>query len=516
MEPWPGAARTSHRRAAPADGRAPGPDASPPGNLGRERLRSFPGVHVGRLAALLVLGALLATPGSAAAAPPIKHVWVLVLENKGYETTFGPRSEAPYLARDLPARGALVPNYYGIGHASLGNYIAMISGQAPNPQTQADCPRFNDFAPGALGPDGQALGQGCVYPSAVPTLAGQLNAKGLTWRGYMEDMGADRAREPATCGHPALNGADGTQAATPQDQYATRHDPFVYFHAIIDTPACQANVVPLDRLDGDLGSAARTPSFSFITPDLCSDAHDDACADGGPGGLKAANAFLERWVPRITGSPAYADGGLLVVTFDEADNSDAAACCGELAGPNSPLPGITGPGGGRTGAVVLSPYVRPGTVDATPYNHYALLRSIEDVFGLDHLGYAARAGLASFGPALYTSPDGRPPSALPLPGRRPALRCPRALPTGHGHRRFPRATLIAGASLRRSVLTVRLTHAARLTVRRSGRRGHRVLPDRRLSACRPHRFRLARTLRRVTLAAGAGGGVERRAVRAGR
>jgi len=81
---------------------------------------------------------------------------------------------------------------------------------------------------------------------------------------------------------------------------------------------------------------------------------------------------------------------------------------------------------------------------------------------------------------------------------------------------LPGATLIAAASLRRAVLTVRLTRAARLTVRRSGGpNARRVLPDRRLSACRSHRLRLPRSVRRVILAARAGGGVERRAVRSG-
>src|SRR5262249_9159139 len=61
------------------------------------------------------------------------------------------------------------------------------------------------------------------------------------------------------------------------------------------------------------------------------------------------------------------------------------------------LPGLTGPGGGRVGAVVLSKYVRPGTIVTTPYNHYSLLRTIEDLFGLSHLGFAGQGGLLGFG-----------------------------------------------------------------------------------------------------------------------
>jgi phosphatidylinositol-3-phosphatase len=96
---------------------------------------------------------------------------------------------------------------------------------------------------------------------------------------------------------------------------------------------------------------------------------------------------VQTWVPRILGSPAWSEGSLLVITFDEASSSDASACCGERPGPNSTNPGGTtiGPGGGRTGALLISQYVQPGSVNDTPYNHYSLRRSIEDVFGLGHL-----------------------------------------------------------------------------------------------------------------------------------
>jgi hypothetical protein len=352
-----------------------------------------------------VAAVTLVPSGVAGAAPPIRHVFVIVLENENADTSFGPASPAPYLAQTLPAEGEFVPNYYGIGHASLDNYIAMISGQAPNPETQGDCPLFHDVTPAIVGPDGQAIGSGCVYPRAVKTVADQLAAKGLTWKGYMQDMGADPTREAATCAHPALGSLDNTETATAKDQYATRHNPFVYFHSIIDTPACAENVIPLERLDGDLANADSTPNLTFITPDLCNDGHDASCADGTPGGLARVNTFLAEWVPKIVASPAYREGGLLAVIFDEAAG-DSSACCGEQPGPSSPVPGgqSGGAGGGRTGAVLLSPYVTPGSVTTAVYNHYSLLRSIEDLFGLDHLGYAAAAGLKPFGDDVYATP----------------------------------------------------------------------------------------------------------------
>jgi phospholipase C len=135
--------------------------------------------------ALLLAGLLLglAVPTAHAALPAVRHVFVVVLENKGFDESFGAQSPAPYLSTRLTARGALLTQYFGTSHQSLGNYLSMISGQAANPETQADCPLFVDVTPGTLVGDGQALGQGCVYPKPVPTVADPLDARGLTWRG---------------------------------------------------------------------------------------------------------------------------------------------------------------------------------------------------------------------------------------------------------------------------------------------------------------------------------------------
>lgn len=90
----------------------------------------------------------LVVPAAADAAttlPPIKHVFVLIDENESASSTFGTPASDPYLATALRFEGAYLPDYYGIGHSSLDNYIAMVSGQAPNPLTSGDCPTFEDF-----------------------------------------------------------------------------------------------------------------------------------------------------------------------------------------------------------------------------------------------------------------------------------------------------------------------------------------------------------------------------------
>ncbi len=331
-------------------------------------------------------------PAASAALPPIHHVFVIVLENEGAASTFGSPPPAPYLATTMRAAGAYLPNYYGIGHASLDNYIAMISGQAPNQDTQSDCPTFLDVSPDKLAGDGQEDGVGCVYPTDVPTIASQLSAAGLTWGAYEESMGTDLTREASVCGHPAIAAPDNTEGgetSAPYDEYATRHDPFMYFHSIIDTSLCN-QVVNLDQLPAALQQVSTTPNYVFITPDLCGDGHDNPCKNPSrPGGYAGINDFLSTWVPMITASPAYMKDGLLIVVFDEALDSDASSCCGEMPGPNAALPGGTGPGGGDTGAVLMSPFITPGTVSTVAYNHYSMLGSVEDIFGLSRLGYAA-------------------------------------------------------------------------------------------------------------------------------
>lgn len=371
-------------------------------------MRQFCRLAVG--ASLVLLSACAGSPtqepaaARASLAPPIRHAFVIVLENEPFEVAFGEQSPSAYLAHEMPKQGALLTHYYAIGHNSLDNYVAMISGQAPNPDTQGDCPVFGEFErtqPG-LDANGQAAGEGCVYPPDVKTLPDQLESAGFTWKGYMEDMGNDPAREPSACGHVAIGARDITNRAAPNDQYADKHNPFVYFHSIIDDPArCAAHVVNLDALSNDLGRIATTPNFVFITPNLWHDGHDAPCRNGEPGGLVSADAFLCEWVPKILASPAFRQDGLLVVTFDEGAAGDA--CCGEQPLPGGPPPGRFGPGGGRTGAVLVSPFVAPGTVSAQDYNHYSLLRSIEDLFGLPHLGYAGATGLRPFGADVYTA-----------------------------------------------------------------------------------------------------------------
>ena len=402
-------------------------------------------------AACMVGSLALALVGQAGAAVPskgaIKNVVVIDIENESFTNTWGPTSPASYLTGALEKKGVLVENYYGIGHVSLDNYIAQVSGQSPTPTTQGDClAGFTDVSPGTAA---SSLGQvnastGCVYPSSTQTIANQLDAikkpstktHVASWRAYEEDMGNDPARDGgSTCAHPTA-GAATANFATASDGYVTRHDPFVWFHSIIDNTAeCSANVVPLGSVGADakpspssplvrdFSKTSTTPALSFITPSVCNDGHDATCsspsaAGGTTGGLLAVNAWLEDWMPTILNSPAYKAGQMVVViTADEADleaTNDAAACCNEQPGPNVSQPGGSGPGGGQIGALVLtsSKYIKPGSVDTSgSYNHYSALKTYENLLGITkggsdgkgHLGMAGQPGLAAFGSDVFNA-----------------------------------------------------------------------------------------------------------------
>jgi hypothetical protein len=386
------------------------------------------------LAACLVSGAAAgASQALAYTPPPVKHVWLIDMENESFGYTFGASGHkfAPYLTKTLVSQGALLPNYYGIGHDSLDNYTAEISGQSGNYQLNEDCGIFAPFVQfggenfDKFTPLGQLSGEGCVFPGYVHTIADQLSAKGLSWRDYAQDMGNNPHRDgtvmtkngPA-CGHPKLGGTDFTDSTGPKnDSYATRHNPFVYFESVISRRSyCDSHVLSLSPLAGNLKSEGTTPNYSFVTPNTCLDGHDwPKCQDGTPGRLPRVDEFLKEWIPRIMASPAYKDNGLIMITFDESgDDSDAGACCGEVDGlgfddpshPNMNEVGLYGPGGGKVGAILLSKFIKPGTVSRHPYNHYSQLRSFEDLFGLTHLGDAQQKQVDSFGADVYSNPMG--------------------------------------------------------------------------------------------------------------
>ncbi len=344
--------------------------------------------------------------------PAIKHVFVLMLSDEPYAAAFGPESSAHYLSQTLEHKGSLLVHYDAVAHEQLANEIALLSGQGPTLETAANCPLYADIAPTGSGADEQVLGNGCVYPASTQTLPGQLSAKHLRWRAYVE--GIDEAGDTSgACGHPQLGAADPTaEQASSSGPYATFRNPFVYFQSLSGSPNCAADDVGLNELKTDLAAAKDTPSLSYIVPDRCHDGNPTPCTAGAPAGLAPADALLEKVVPEILAAKAYKENGLLVITVDEAPSSgefaDSSSCCGQPTFPNVPASStaLTPRGGGSVGALLLSPFIKHAVTDQESYDHFSLLRTIEDLFGLKHLGYAGLAGVKSFEPSVFEGEAG--------------------------------------------------------------------------------------------------------------
>ena len=332
-------------------------------------------------------------PATPAPPAPVKHVWLIVLREAPAAPPFGAEAPEP-LAPDLVAQGTVLSHYASIAPGSLANRIAMISGQAPTAATLADCPVYAPVVPGTIAAKtGLVAGDGCLYPARTATLTGQLTGAGLAWKGYFEDMGAAPPPADTSCRRPQVGEPDPFAAPRPGDAYLTRSDPFVFFRGITESPDCGPGVVGLDRLAPDLASADQTPAFSFIAPSACHDGSAAPCAADAPAGLAAASTWLSSIVPQITASPAYADGGLIVITFDGAPRDPAVDPAAE-------------PAGSDVGALLLSPYVAGGATVAARYDHRSLLKTIGRIFGLPALGHAADPGVHAFGATVFANAPG--------------------------------------------------------------------------------------------------------------
>jgi hypothetical protein len=347
-----------------------------------------------------------------------------MLDDEPYATAFGPASPAKYLTGTLEKQGELLLRYYAVAHVGLANGIALLSGQGPTEATAINCPTYNEISPASGGGDGQVLGKGCVYPSSTQTLMGQLAAKHLTWKAYVEGLD-EGSGTPSACAHPASGVADPSATAQAAGgtvsgaqvaggtvpAYETWRNPLVYFNSVAGSSACASEDVGMGALKGDLRSERSTASFSYIAPGPCDDGNPTPCAPGKTDGMVGADAFLGKVVPEILSSKAYKQDGLLAITVDDApatgEYADSSSCCGQPKFPNLPPPTgvakLAGSGGGQVGLLLLSPFIKKGggLVQET-YNHFSLLATIEQAFGLSRLGYAGLSAVKPLSPSLFS------------------------------------------------------------------------------------------------------------------
>jgi phospholipase C len=326
--------------------------------------------------------------------PKYDHVFVVIEENESIGNTYGPTSPATYLNRTLVPSGAFADHYYGIGHQSLDNYIAMISGIPDhNVLVGADCLQLNLFTCSQFQ---TAFGGG-------RNLADQYDDAGVSWKGYMDGTTAacQHADYGATASPDSWQGDGNTPPPAGKD-YADRHNPFLYFPDIVGAPArCAAHVKPFTQLQQDIAGNA-VPQFGFITPDTCHDGHDNPCSGQSIGGLKTADAWLQSNMPSLL-TYLHSHNGLLLITTDEGQTQDVGGCC--TGGLGGVAPGF----GGRVGMVAIGPNVKTGKTVITPYDHMSLLRFLEDEFGIsEHLNNAS--GASPLADLFTTSPNGVAPS----------------------------------------------------------------------------------------------------------
>ena len=320
-----------------------------------------------------------AAPAPTPTAPPrpeagrIKHVFLVSLVSSGYQAAFGAGTAAsmPYLDGTLRPQGLLLTNYSALTAAVAPNGIAAISGLPPTTATETECPVFDE---------------GCLYPVETSTIADQLEVAGFTWRAYMEGMANPITGAPENCVYPG----GGEEEKVEAGGYSARLNPFTHFHSLLDVGGCAEGDVPITELKKDLKSEAKTPSFSYISPNLCAAGVAGQCPEGAPEGAAAADAWLAEVVPRILESPAYRKDGLLIVTFGGVNPPTGEPVANPL----------------KTGALLVSKFIAKGSTDAARYTPYSLLRTSEELFGLELLAEAGGPKVKTLGPALLGQDGG--------------------------------------------------------------------------------------------------------------
>ena len=257
---------------------------------------------------------------SLAPVTPFSHAYLIVLENRSPSEILG-SGDAPYID-SLVARYGSASDYHALLHPSQPNYLALFSGSL------------------------QGVADDEHHDLAGRTLADQLEAKGRTWRVFAENY-------PGGCftGQTASGGVDGPGT------YARKHNPAISFTSISSNPTRCANITDLSHFD------PAAADFEMIVPNLCHDMHDCPVAEG--------DAWLKGFVPRILDSPAWRDGGVLFITFDEGEKK-----------PQD---------GNRVLTVVVAPRVTPGFTSAVRYTHYSLLRTIQQAWDLGCLEESCEA-----------------------------------------------------------------------------------------------------------------------------
>ena len=327
------------------------------------------------------------------AMPRYQHIFVIVMENKGFEQIMRHPEWAPQLHR-LAVEYGQATRFYGEVHPSEGNYVAMLGGDTfgiHDDDAYFCKPHMRNVFCKKSGEPGYA-----DHSIAARSLMDQLHDKGLTWKVYMQDIPGAGSLVPEW---PT---ADYPVAGLPYGLYAAKHNGFVNFDRVHDAPLPwrMQHLVGFPQLDRDLADD-RLPNYAHIIPNQCNEMHGrgdddgpdvppDCRYDNVPGLVKRGDAEIGRLVDKLMQSRAWQgpDNFAIVITADENDagsrKDGVQGCC--AYDPKS----IANFGGGRILTLVITNHGPRHVVDPTPYNHYSLLRTTEDAFGIhEYLRHAA-------------------------------------------------------------------------------------------------------------------------------
>ena len=321
-----------------------------------------------------------------ATVPHYAHIFVIIEETHTTNEIIGNKA-APNLTR-LSKQYGFASNYFAIRHPSEPNYIALVGGDTFG---IADDDAFY-CKPGSTEYGcGNAASTGYVdHAVAGPSLVDQIAEKGLSWKGYFESL-----PEPGSLAY-RWPSPENPILGTPDSLYAVKHNGFMTFKTVQDARDRAQHILGFDVLEHDIKTGT-LPSFAHIVPNQCNDMHGlkghdvpaDCTGKESAGLIARAVATAARIVSEIISTAMWKgpENSAIVITFDENDDERASpkpdGCCGSGAGDP------TNPGGGWIPTIVIGNHGPRGLVDATPYNHYSLLRTIEDALGLKgHLRHA--------------------------------------------------------------------------------------------------------------------------------
>jgi phosphatidylinositol-3-phosphatase len=339
------------------------------------RLKQIAPLAVALAAAAWAASPVISSAGTVTSPiPRYQHIVEIMMENTSYSTIIG-NPLAPQL-NALASDYGLATNYFGVTHPSEPNYMANIAGS--NFGVQDD----NQFycTPALASTDIHCAGTTVDHTVPAPTLADQLTAAGMTWKGYFQNLPPIPSTGLITSG-PNANGPYSFKFPSNFNAlYASKHNPFLNFTG---TQGALANMVPDTQLAADL-AAGQLPNFSLVVPDQCHDMHGTGTCSDTSGLISAGDTYVGNVVHEIMNSPVWDQGtNAIVITWDEDDFSDqgqpGTGCCG------------FDPGGGHVATIVITNQGEEHITDNTPDNHYSLLLTLEDAFGLACLQHACDA-----------------------------------------------------------------------------------------------------------------------------